>query len=179
MGAAVVMFIAWSNFYVIIGSSAASLTGLMFVVVTLVAGSRLRERTDRNEGFATFNTPTVVHFCAAFLVAGIVSAPWRSLTPVSVLLGITGLCGVVYVCRVMYRAKRLTAYQAVAEDWLWHAILPCIDYAAIAASAVLLSCAPEQAKFALAGSTILLIFIGIHNAWDVVTYIAIEQSPDQ
>jgi len=37
----------WSNYYVITGSSAAALTGLMFVVITLVASvERLRRAPD-------------------------------------------------------------------------------------------------------------------------------------
>ena len=32
----------WQNFYVIIGSAAAALTGLMFVVITLIMGTRAR-----------------------------------------------------------------------------------------------------------------------------------------
>ncbi len=61
------LFTAWSNFYIITGSSAAALTGLMFVVISLATGSRfVRQAGDSNAGFATFSTPTVVHFCAAF-----------------------------------------------------------------------------------------------------------------
>jgi hypothetical protein len=33
--------------------------------------------------------------------------------------------------------------------------------------------------FALAASTFLLVFIGIRNAWDVVTYLAIRPTPDE
>src|SRR5258708_1473730 len=54
----------WQNFYVIIGSAAATLTGLMFVVVTLMAGVRVRVSSP-NESFAAFNTPNVMHFGAA------------------------------------------------------------------------------------------------------------------
>jgi len=75
---------AWQNFYVIIGSAAATLTGLMFVVVTLIAGVRLR-MSSPSEAFATFNTPNVVHFCAALLVAAILSAPWQALWPAGLL----------------------------------------------------------------------------------------------
>ncbi len=33
---------AWETFYVIVGSSAAALTGLQFVVIALIAESRVR-----------------------------------------------------------------------------------------------------------------------------------------
>jgi len=55
----------WSNFYVIIGSAAAALTDLMFVVVTLIAGRTPPDGMER--GTATFSTPTVVHLSAAFI----------------------------------------------------------------------------------------------------------------
>ena len=32
------------------------------------------------------------------------------------------------------------------------------------------------ALFVIGAATVLLLFIGIHNAWDVVTYIALEDS---
>src|SRR5260370_22756804 len=86
----------WQNFYVIIGSAAATLTGLMFVVVTLLAGVRVRVSSP-NEAFATFNTPNVVHFGAALLIAEILSAPWLALWNASLLLGLAGLGGIIYI----------------------------------------------------------------------------------
>ena len=164
----------WSNFYVITGSSAAALTGLMFVVITLAAGDRARMKV---EGISTFSTPTVVHFCAALLVSAILSAPWRSLVHAAVLLGLTALYGIGYTLLVMRRARRLTVYRPDAEEWIWYAILPFAAYVAILAGAVGLPPSAAEALFALAGGTILLIFIGIHNAWDVVTYLVIHGVP--
>src|SRR6266545_2649110 len=75
---------AWESFYVIIGSSSAGLTGLMFVVMTLIPETR---RRAANRTINAFATPNVVHFCAALLVSAMLSAPWHSLTYVSLLLG--------------------------------------------------------------------------------------------
>jgi hypothetical protein len=66
----------WQSFSVLIGSAAATLTGLMFVVATLIAGVRV---SSSSEAFATFNSPNVWHFCAALLVAAVLSAPWQAL----------------------------------------------------------------------------------------------------
>jgi hypothetical protein len=161
----------WSNFYIMIGSAAASLTGLMFVVITLVMGT---ERTRKAEdGISTFSTPTVMHFGAALLVSAVLSAPWHLLLHPAILLGLLGTCGVVYLLRIMYRTKRLTAYNPDVEDWAWYSILPFVAYAVIFAGAVILPLVPAQSLFVLALGTALLIFIGIHNAWDIVTYIAL------
>jgi hypothetical protein len=56
---------------------------------------------------------------------------------------------------------------------VWYTILPFVAYGAICAGAIGLAVAPRQALFALAGAVLLLIFIGIRNAWDVVTFLAI------
>jgi hypothetical protein len=168
---------AWSNFYVMTGTSAAALTGLMFVVITLVRGV---ERVSRNpDGIAAFSTPTVMHFCAALLVAAILIAPWRSLVYASVLLAIAGLYGIVYGVRVILRTMRITAYVPDLEDWAWYSALPLLAYAAIFAGAIGLAAAPARALFALAGGSLLLIFIGIRNAWDVVTFLAVGGGGDQ
>ena len=168
----------WQTFYTIIGSAAATLTGLMFVVVTLIAGVRVRVSSP-SEAFATFNTPNVVHFCAALLVAAILSAPWQALWHAGLLLGLSGLGGMIYVVIVLRRARRQMDYQPVLEDWLWHTVFPLVSYTALVVAAILLPGHPAPALFVIAAGTVLLLFIGIHNAWDNVIYIAIDLSRSQ
>src|SRR5438874_10593707 len=163
----------WQNFYVIIGSAAATLTGLLFVVATLFARVRVRVSSP-GEAFATFNTPNVVHFCAALLVAAILSAPWQALWNAGLLLGLSGLGGMIYVVIVLRRARRQTDYQPVLEDWLWHTIFPLVSYTALLVAAILLPGHPAPALFVIAAATMLLLLIGIHNALDNVIYIPIQ-----
>ena len=161
----------WSSFYVMTGSSAAALTGLMFVVITLVKGT---ERLQNNhDGIATFSTPTVMHFSAALFVSAVLNVPWHSLIQTAALIGFVGLFGIVYLVRVTYLTKRLTVYTPDLEDWTFYTVLPFVGYGAIFGSALALPAVPVKALFALAGGVILLIFLGIRNAWDVVTYITI------
>ena len=166
---------AWSSFYVITGSSAAALTGLMFVVITLVAGQE-RLQNSMQDGVETFSSPTVVHFCAALLVSAILAAPWQTLLQAAIVLTLAGLYGTFYAIRVvlgMLRMKRRSAYVPGSDDWMWYAIMPLLAYLGIVGAAIALTFAPFQALFALAGATITLIFLGIRNAWDTVTYIAV------
>jgi hypothetical protein len=162
---------AWSSFYVMTGSSAAALTGLMFVVITLV--TRTDRAEDTHAGISTFSTPTVMHFAAVLLVSAVLIAPWRSLLHAGVVVALIGLLGLAYILRVMHRTRRLTIYTADFEDWMWYTILPFVTYGAISAGGIALAAAPVQALFILAGGVVLLLFIGIRNAWDIVTYVAI------
>ena len=169
--------IAWESFYVIVGSSGAALTGLQFVVIALIAEARTqsaaRARESNDQSIAAFGTPTIVHFCSVLLVSAILSAPWHGLTSVGLTLGVCGLIGVVYGVIVVRRARRQTGYRPVWEDWLWHAVLPLIAYALILISAIVLRSYPQRALFVIGTMALLLLFIGIHNAWDTVTYIAV------
>jgi hypothetical protein len=174
--AAVPVLTTWQNFYVIIGSSAGALTGLMFVVITLIAGTRLRRSS---EPVAAFSTPNVVHFCVALLVAAILSAPWQALWNASLLLSLCGLGGAIYVVIVLRRLRRVrqqTNYTPVLEDWLWHTVFPLVSYTALVVAAIMLPGNPAPALFVTGAATVLLLFIGIHNAWDTVTYLVLEQS---
>jgi hypothetical protein len=168
--------IAWQSFYVIVGSSGAALTGLQFVVMALVAESRNRSSSVKLETgeptIAAFSTPTIVHFCAVLLISAIMSAPWHGLSSIALALGACGTAGLVYGGLVLRLARRQTAYRPVFEDWLWHTVLPLIAHALLLISAIALRSYPERVLFVIGATALLLLFIGIHNAWDTVTYIA-------
>jgi uncharacterized membrane protein HdeD (DUF308 family) len=150
----------WENFYVIVGSSAGALTGL-------------RRRSNMQEVRA-FGSPTVVHFCAALLIAAVMSAPWNSLTSAAVALGVCAVLGGVYAVSVIRHARRQQGYQADAEDWFWYIILPIVHYVVLLVAALLLDSLTTLALFLVAATSLLLLFNGIHNSWDSVTYIALH-----
>src|SRR5438093_9536100 len=99
---------AWSTFYFMTASSAAALTGLMFVVISLVTGQERTEATQ--DGIATFTTPTVMHFAAALLVSGILIMPWRSLVQAGIVVAVLGPYGVTAVPRGSSVTGRLAWY---------------------------------------------------------------------
>ena len=158
---------AWQNFYVIIGSAAASLIGLQFVAIALVSNIR---RNPTAESIGAFATPTVMHLGGSLLVSALMTAPWHSIFPASMALAVYGLTGLGYCAIVGRRARRQTVYKPVLEDWLWHAILPCVVYAAIALAAVFLRTFVQPTLFVIGAGALGLLLVGIHNAWDTVVY---------
>jgi hypothetical protein len=162
----------WETFYLIVGSSAAALTGLQFVVIALVAEA---QRKGSSDTVNTFGTPTVVHFCIVLVTAAVISAPWEGVFVPSVALAVCGIGGVVYAGIVTLRARRQSEYTPVLEDWIWHSILPLAAYTLLLVGAIMSSGASRAGLFAIGGATLLLLLIGIHNAWDSVEYIATER----
>ena len=166
-------FEEWESFYVIVGSSGAALTGLQFVVIALIA--EVRPRGSMRE-IAAFGTPTIVHFCAVLLIAAILSAPWQGLSSVQMVLVSCAVVGLVYALIIIRRARREMNYKPVWEDWLWYSILPLVAYVLLLPAGILVRGYPQKALFIVAAVALLLLFIGIHNAWDSVTYIAINHA---
>jgi hypothetical protein len=164
----------WQNFYVIVGSAGGALIAIQFVVITLIAATRRRASA---ETIHAFGTPTVVHLSMALLVSALMCAPWASLGLASGALAITALAGLGYGAVVIRRTRRQTGYRPVFEDWLWYAILPLAAYVALAVAALFLPGAERAAEFAVAASTLALLFIGIHNAWDAVTHMVAGGDP--
>ncbi len=163
----------WESFYVIVGSSAGALTGLQFVVMALIADTR---RQTTSAQIDAFGTPNIVHFCAVLLLSAVLSAPWPTLTGPDWILGVVGISGIVYVGIVFNRARRQEGYVPVFEDWLWHVALPFIAYLLLIVAAMILRGSTTVALFITAAMSLLLMFVGIHNAWDTVTFIVTQRS---
>jgi hypothetical protein len=160
----------WEGFYVIVGSSAAALTGLMFVVVALGA-ERRKLAADSLEAFAT---PTVVHFCAALLVGAFVTMPRQTLGSLATCLLVASVVGLAYTLWTTVRARRQKSYDPVLEDWIFHVILPLLAYLSLLVAAIALRGGAEWSLYGIAGAALVLLFVGIHNAWDAATWIAMS-----
>jgi hypothetical protein len=147
------------------------LTGLQFVVIALI--SDLRRRSTERE-ISAFATPTVVHFTAVLMLSAVLSAPWPDVRAVASIAAGAGLAGVTYQVIVIARARRQQGYQMVFEDWLWHMALPLVANGALFVSGPVLWRSETVPLFVIAGVTLMLLAIGIHNAWDTVTFIFLE-----
>ena len=159
---------AWGNFYVIVGSSAGALIGLQFVVMTLIA--QMPFARDIQRASSAFATPTVVHFGSVLLLSAVISAPWHGTLGPAIVWGALGAVGLIYVAVAIRRMRVQTAYSPVFEDWLFYILLPFVAYATLAGSAYATRSSLDEALFAVGAAALLLLFIGIHNAWDAVTY---------
>jgi hypothetical protein len=158
----------WESFYVIVGSSAGALIGLQFVVITLLADLPLGPGTQ-HAGEA-FLSPTIVHFAMVLFVAAVLSAPWHQVASAALLCGIVGVVAAGYSVIVGRRVRVQPVYQPVFEDWLFHFAVPFVAYIMLSVAAFSARSHVRESLFVIAGAALLLLFCGIHNAWDAVTY---------
>ena len=165
---------SWANFYVIVGSSAGGLTGLTFVVIALVADAHAVRLT----GLRAFITPTIVHFGSALVLSALMAVPGQSVTSLGICLGAFGLMGLVYsagTARQVYRSTTNTSYKPVAEDWIWNAILPTVTYAVLFIAGLIASVHTPTSLYLTAAASMVLLIIGIHNAWDIAVWFTAER----
>jgi len=157
----------WDSFYVIVGSAAGALIGLQFVAMTLIAE---RPPLRAAEAGAAFATPTIVHFGVVLLLSALLRAPWHTILPPAVLWGLIGFGGVSYAAVVGRRMRKQATYRPELEDWLFHLVLPLAAYALLAAAAFPALSHAREALFGVGAAALLLLFAGIHNTWDSVSY---------
>jgi len=81
-----------------------------------------------------------------------------------------GVCGTTYAGTVVRRMRSQSAYKPGFEDWLLHADLPFTAYVLLVFSAFRAISHTRGALFGVGAAGLLLLFSGIHNAWDAVAY---------
>jgi len=165
----------WDNFYVILGSAAGGLVGLTFVVIALLSDVRRANPA----GLQGYITPTIVHFGTVLALAAYMSVPHQTILGLSVGLAICGIGTVIYTGVIAKNVRRFaTEYVPVVEDWVWHVILPTLDYGALLATAFLIWYRLQLALYCVAAALTLLLFIGIHNAFDVAVSVTVQKHKD-
>lgn len=82
-----------------------------------------------------------------------------------------------YSIRVFWRARKAN-YRPDWEDWLWYTALPLTAHLTLLVAAGLIRLNLTWSLFTIAADTLLFLFVGIHNSWDTVTYIAMKAEKD-
>jgi hypothetical protein len=162
----------WDNFYVIVGSAAGGLTGLTFVVIALISDAR----RVRPAGIAGFVTPTIVHFCSVLGLAAYMAIPHQGVLTLSLGLAAGGIAGIVYGASIQQKiGGQSPEYTPVVEDWAFNVILPMLSYLGLVALAALLWSHPAAALYGVALVALVLLFVGIHNAWDIAVWMTLSR----
>jgi hypothetical protein len=164
------MFDAWDNFYLLIGSAAAALIGLLFVVATLTSNL---EQSEVLRGARIYMTPTVFHFAVVLILSGMALAPHMPPPADGTITAVLALAGLAYGATVAVRIH--TGESPAPAHWsdVWfYGAAPSVIYLALGATAAALFTAVEAGPYTLAAVLLALLLVSIRNAWDLVTYLA-------
>jgi hypothetical protein len=164
------MLEGWEDYYLLVGSAAAALIGLLFVIVTLTAGLRTAT-AERGQRF--FMTPIVFQLASVLVLSGLAMAPDLSAREVAILVAAVALLEFLYAGWVAWSFLRgaVSHVPHWSDSWCY-GYVPFAMSLLLGAVAVGLSGAFEWAIRSLAMLVIAALLLGIRNAWDLVTWIA-------
>jgi hypothetical protein len=158
---------SWHEFYAVAAGVAATLMGLMFVVISLGQRALASERGSRVA--RALHTPIVVFFVTIIVVSMLMLMPDTSPAALGSLLALLSVCGLTYMVASgaygLWRSSDLGF-----DDLAWYVVLPYLTYAALGAAAVMIWKAVPFGPHVEAGAMLLLLLIGIRNAWDLIVY---------
>jgi hypothetical protein len=157
----------WRDFYVFAGTAAATLMGLMFVVMSL--GQRILATEEGTRATRGFFTPIVVFFATVIVLSLLMLMPQTEGAALGVLLAILALAGFLYMIGSgAYKAWRTN--ELGIDDLFWYVVLPYVSYLIIGVSAAAIWKSSQIGLYSAAAAILLLLLIGIRNAWDLVVY---------
>ncbi len=165
----------WETFYLLVGTAGAALAGLMFVAISV--GERLGAR-GRIPVLRALIDPALLAFVLSLVLGGLLLMPSLTRAWFGALLltaGVLGLGYIAVVLRQLITGGNTRVFDL--SDWLWYAGAPVVAGALLVVSGSLGLAGAARAALDLTGvSVVVLLLMGIRNAWDVVTF-AIAQFP--
>ncbi len=165
------MFQGWDSFFQITGEAAATLVGLLFLIVSF---SENRDRTLMLRAASIYLTPTALHFAIVLLISALAVAPRLPVSIKMTLIGLgplTGLYNSLWAGVRMAMRARETKLAHWSDFWMYGAT-PSVVYLGLVATTAALWLGVDLAPSAMAILLLALLLIGIRNAWDLVTWMA-------
>lgn len=169
------MFERWHDFYLMIGSCAAALIGLMFVVMTLTVG---HDRNQAEQGKHLYSSPIVLHLAVVLALSGAALAPGIDARSFALAAGAIGLLGVAIGIRSAVGIARWSGAPSSGFDMFWYGAAPAIVYAGLVGAAVAMLRSSSWSAEAIAADLMALLLVSIHAEWDLVTFLAPKAKPE-
>jgi hypothetical protein len=164
------MFEQWSEFYMMAGSAAAVLIGLIFVVVTLMQD---RSRSSVLAGSKLYMGPVLLHVAFVLALSAAALTPGISARWTAGVAGVIAIWGLVRAGQSAIGIYRLRdEYEAHWTDVWFYGVAPGAIFAALALVAAGFWGARDWAAYGLAVVITALLLLTVRNEWDLVTWLA-------
>jgi hypothetical protein len=158
----------WHEFYMLLGTAAGTLVGLLFVAASVGSGVF---SPDRQAPLRVFLSASVVHFGSVLVMSLLVLAPITSWVLFGGFVIACGLLGLGYYGMALFDAWRDGLLANLPwDDRVRYAALPIVAYAVETAAGIVLVVHGDGGDVALAASLLGLLVVGVHNAWDITVW---------
>ncbi len=158
----------WHEFYLLLGTAGLTLTGLLFVVISLGP----RAAADRHTtSVRAFVSPNAVFFTTTLVVSSLFLVPGLSARMIGVLLCFGAGASLAYLAYTRAH-QRWRQHKLPLLDWIWFVAFPFLSYLLLLFAGVGFLVEVSFAMYGVAAGLVLLVITGIRNAWDLVLWTA-------
>jgi hypothetical protein len=165
------MFEHWGEFYLLVGSAAAVLIGLLFVVVTLMQD---KPRSTMLNGARYYMGPVVLHVSFVLVLSAAALAPHISPKAFACIAGALAAWGFARAT-MSFVGIRTLHWQEEPPHWTdswFYGAIPAATYVALAAVAWAFWTGQHWAVDGVAVVINAILLVTIRNEWDLVTWLA-------
>jgi hypothetical protein len=165
------MFEGWDEFYLLAGSAAAVLIGLIFVVISLMQD---RSRSSVLAGSKLYMGPIVLGVSFVLVLSAAALTPGIDADEYSAIAAVVALWGLARGIWSLTGIRKLVGEEREVhwtDTWFYGAI-PSVIYMSLGAVALAVWNGWPWAPDALAAVTVALLLLAIRNEWDLITWIA-------
>ncbi len=158
----------WANFYLLTSAAAATLIGLLFVIITLAAerGVKWEDGTAKINKINMYLTPTVIYFASVLFLAALLTFPNHTRFTATLSICLAGVVGSVYSGTSLIGGGDKKSFEE-RQDLISYAIVPFVAYGLLVVGAVLLLHHPQRGLTFVAVGMLTLLTLGIRNSWAI------------
>jgi hypothetical protein len=167
------LFHDWHDFYVLVGTASATLVGLMFVAASI--GANVFNQ-DKQPAMSAFIGSTVVNFSTVLFICILAAIPSHTFATLGGLIVAAGLAGLIYSGRIWVQIFIRRSFAVDMMDRLFYGTVPVLGYLLVTIAGVMLLVRSTASPEVVAAALITLLLAGIHNAWDMMSWIVIRTS---
>jgi hypothetical protein len=170
------MFEGWDEFYLLAGSAAAVLIGLIFVVISLMGD---RPRSSVLAGSRLYMGPIVLSMSFVLVLSSAALVPGIHAHGFAAIAGAVALWGLVRGVMSAAGIRRLGDEVHWTDFW-FYGFAPSIIYFALGAIALSVWTGWPWCREGLAAVTVAILLLAVRNEWDLITWIVprSEDNPD-
>lgn len=162
----------WESFYLLVGSAAAALIGLLFIVATLTTNI---DRSSVDRGNHLYMTPIVFHLVMIVVLSATALAPTVTTAAFGIVCALAAIAGFAYGAMVTFGIVTIADPPTHWSDKWYYGAGPTLAYVVLAIVAAAMLRNRGWAANGVATVAVVLLLLGIRNAWDLVTYLAPKQ----
>ena len=132
----------WANFYLLTSAAAATLIGLLFVIITLGAERRVEDGIAK---IRVYLTPTVVYFASVLFLAALLTFPNHTRLTAILCICLAGVVGLAYLGTSLIGGGDKKGFGEL-HDWIPYAMVPFVAYGLLVLGGSYYSTIPNPAS---------------------------------